>query len=51
MKTNKTTYLLDKTKTEKIGETRFIVSSFIKADSPISFLSILKKLIEAELSA
>ena len=45
------TYLLDKTKTRKIGKTNYIVSSFFKSDSSMTFLNILKKLIETELSA
>jgi len=49
MKDNKN-YLLDKTKPHKIGKTNYIVSSFFKADSPMTFLKILKKLIEKELS-
>jgi len=44
-------YLLDKVKTCKVGKTNFIVSSFIKTNSPLTFLKILKKIIEAELSA
>ena len=50
MKDNKI-YLLDKAKTHKIGKTNFIVSSFFKADSSLTFLKILKKLIENELGA
>ena len=50
MKNNKL-YLLDKTKTHKVGKTNFIVSSFLKADSSMTFLKALKKLIENELSA
>ena len=51
---DKKIYLLDKTKTHKIGKTNFVVSSFIKTDgsgSSMTFLKILKKLIESELSA
>ena len=44
-------YLLDKTKTRKIGKTNFIVSSFFKADGSMTFLEIVKKLIESQLSA
>ena len=45
------TYLLDKTDTHKIGKTNFIVSSFIKTGGSMTFLKILKKLIETELEA
>ena len=41
-------YLLDKTKTRKVGKTNFVVSSFFKTDSSMTFIAILKKLIEAE---
>jgi len=44
-------YFLDRTKTHKIGKTNFIVSSFFKANSAMTFLKILKKLIENELCA
>ena len=44
-------YSLDKTKTQIIGKTNFIVSSFFKTDGSATFLTILKKLIETELSA
>jgi len=50
MKDN-TGYLLDRTKTHKIGKINFIVSTFFKANSSMTFLEILKKLIENELSA
>ena len=44
-------YKLDKTNIYKIGKTSYIVSSFLKSDSPTTFLGILKKLIEHELAA
>ena len=44
-------YLLDKTKTHKIGKTKYIVSSFLTAENSMTFLKILKKLIEKELNA
>ena len=44
-------YSLDKTKAQKIGKTTFIVSSFFKTNNTITFLSILKKLVETEMSA
>ncbi|NLB81908.1 MAG: hypothetical protein GX800_09960 [Clostridiaceae bacterium] len=45
---NNTNYLLDKVYTHKIGKTIFTVSSFLKSDSQMTFLEILKKLIEKE---
>jgi len=48
---DKAIYTLDKTNTYKIGKSTFIVSSFLKSDSPTTFLEILKKLIEHELAA
>ena len=44
-------FLLDKTQKHKVGKTNFIVSSFFKTDGSMTFLMILKKLIENELSA
>ena len=48
--TDSKVYLLDKTNTRKIGKTNFIVSSFFRTDSSMTYLTILKKLIETELS-
>ena len=48
---NKKTFLLNKTKTRKVGKTTFVVSSFFKADGSVTFIKILKRLIETELSA
>jgi len=48
--TDSNVYLLDKTNTCKIGKTNFIVSSFFRTDSSMTYLTILKKLIETELS-
>jgi len=42
-------YLLNKTNTRKVGKTNFIVSSFFKKDSSMTYLKIIKKLIETEL--
>ena len=42
-------YLLDKTNTRKVGKTNFIVSSFFRTDSSMTYLTILKKMIETEL--
>ena len=50
MKDNKV-YLLDKTNIHTHGKTSFIVSSFVKTDSTMTFLKILRKLIETEISA
>ena len=50
-KTRNTDYLLDKTNTHKVGKTNYIVSSFFKTNSPMTFMKILKKLIENELGA
>jgi hypothetical protein len=44
-------YRLDKMNATEIGNTKFIVSSFLKADSPMTFLKIVEKMIDAELSA
>ena len=43
-------YLLCKINTHKIGKTNFVVSSFFRTDSSMTYLTILKKLIETELS-
>ena len=42
-------YLLDKTNTRKVGKTNFIVSSFFRTDGSMTYLTILKKMIETEL--
>jgi len=42
-------YLLDRETTRKVGKTTFTVSSFMKSDSPITYLESIKRLIESEL--
>ena len=42
-------YLLDKTQERKIGETTFIVSSFVRSDNSPDFLDILNDLIKKKL--
>jgi len=46
---DKSMYLHDRTTTRKVGKTMFTVSSFLKSDSPITYLEIVKRLIESEL--
>ena len=43
------TSVLDKTETRKVGKTTYTVSSFLRADSPMTFLEVLKRLIRKDL--
>lgn len=47
--TSTTDYALDKVKKQKIGDTTFVISSFIRTEKAPAFLDILSELLEQEL--